>query len=149
MGFDGGDMRILIMGLPGSGKTTFAEELQKQLKKKNKTVAWFNADNVRRMYNDWDFSPEGRIEQSKRMRKLANDMMTDHVICDFVAPTKEVRNIFAADFVIWMDTVQSSSFKDTDDIFEKPEFGECNYVVKTKDVNNTVSPCVEQILKLA
>jgi len=55
--------RILIMGLPGSGKTTLATELQTRL-----NSVHFDADKVRALFNDWDFSPEGRIRQSKRMR---------------------------------------------------------------------------------
>ena len=54
-------MKILIMGLPGSGKTYLAERLQPLLE-----AAWYNADKVREMANDWDFSPEGRIRQSMR-----------------------------------------------------------------------------------
>jgi adenylate kinase family enzyme len=54
--------RILIMGLPGSGKTMLAKELQDKL-----NCPWFNADIVREQFNDWDFSKEGRIRQSLRM----------------------------------------------------------------------------------
>lgn len=140
--------RILIMGLPDSGKTTFAEELQKQLKKKGRTVAWFNADVVRETNNDWNFSPEGRIRQCERMRKLANGMMTDFVICDFVAPTKEIRNIFSADYVVWMNTEEKSQYEDTNSLFEKPEYVEWNYVVKAKDAKNTVPFVVKQLLEL-
>jgi adenylylsulfate kinase len=138
--------KILIMGLPGSGKTTFAEELRKQLLAKSRTAAWFNADVIRKMHNDWDFSPEGRIRQANRMRILADGMMTDYVICDFVAPTEEIRTQFKADFTIWMDTETKSDYEDTDKLFERPT--KWDYIVKMKDVPNTVSPCVEQILKL-
>ena len=51
--------RILIMGLPGSGKTTLALELKKHLNAEH-----FNADDVRQRFNDWDFSEAGRIRQS-------------------------------------------------------------------------------------
>ena len=59
--------RILIMGLPGAGKTYFAERLKKYLETNFNpvneisllplsdakiTVAWLNADEVRRHYND-------------------------------------------------------------------------------------------------
>ena len=54
-------MKILIMGLPGSGKTYLAERLQPLI-----DAAWYNADVVRKMANDWDFSSKGRIRQSMR-----------------------------------------------------------------------------------
>lgn len=136
-------MRILVCGLPGSGKTTFARELLSQL---GENTCWFNADDIRKLYADWDFSYEGRIRQAERMRRFAHEATFKHVICDFVAPTEEIRNIFSADFVIWMDTETKSNYKDTDKLFERPT--KWNYIVKMKDVPNTVSPCVEQILKL-
>ena len=108
--------RILIMGLPGSGKTTLAQALQARL-----NCAWFNADEIRARYNDWDFSPEGRVRQSKRMRILADDSNREHVIADFVAPLKQMRDIFAADYVIWMDTIAEGRFEDTNQLFEPPE----------------------------
>jgi len=123
--------KILIMGLPGSGKTTLAEELKSQLQLKGKTVAWFNADYVRHINNDWDFSSEGRIRQAKRMKELANGMMTDYVICDFVAPTEEIREIFESDFTIWMNTEQWSNYQDTDKMFEKPT--KADYTITAKD----------------
>ena len=60
-------MKILIMGLSGSGKTFLSKLLQKEL-----SSAWYNADNLREMANDWDFSNEGRKRQSFRMRALAD-----------------------------------------------------------------------------
>ena len=111
-------MKILIMGLPGSGKTYLAKRMQPLL-----NAAWYNADIVREMANDWDFSPQGRIRQSLRMRNLAN-FEKEHgriVICDFVCPTKETRANFNADITIWMDTIDAGRFEDTNKIFEKPE----------------------------
>ena len=57
---------ILIMGLPGSGKTTLAEELAPLLNAKR-----LNADEVRKEANDWDFSEEGRKRQARRMADFA------------------------------------------------------------------------------
>ena len=111
-------MKILIMGLPGSGKTYLAKRMQPLL-----NAAWYNADIVREMANDWGFSPQGRIRQSLRMRNLAN-FEKEHgriVICDFVCPTKETRANFNADITIWMDTIDAGRFEDTNKIFEKPE----------------------------
>ena len=110
-------MKILIMGLSGSGKTFLSKLLQKEL-----SCAWYNADNLREMANDWDFSNEGRKRQSFRMKALADFEKANGrlVICDFICPTKEAREIFDADYCIWMDTIKESNYKDTDKIFEKP-----------------------------
>lgn len=110
-------MKILIMGLPGSGKTHLAERLQKYL-----DCAWFNADDVRRMANDWEFSEVARIRQARRMLNLANYEKSEGrtVICDFVCPTKLTRYIFDPDYKIWMNTVRISRFEDTNKMFEPP-----------------------------
>ncbi len=111
-------MKILIMGLSGSGKTFLSKLLQKEL-----SCAWYNADNIREMANDWDFSYQGRMRQSKRMRALADFEKENErfVICDFICPTKKARKIFDADYCIWMNTIKESNYKDTDKIFEEPK----------------------------
>jgi len=111
--------KILIMGLPGSGKTTLAGRLEASLKQEGKSVTWLNADKIRSLYQDWDFSYEGRIRQAKRLADLAN-VDDDYTIVDFIAPLQESRDIFDADFIIWMDTVVISKYEDTDKIFEPP-----------------------------
>ena len=112
--------RILIMGLPGAGKTYLAERLKQQLEADGKTVAWLNADEVRRHYNDWDFSREGRIRQSLRMRDLSDEANTDYCIVDFIAPLVEMRNNFKADWTIWVDTIDAGRFDDTNKMFTPP-----------------------------
>ena len=103
------------MGLPGSGKTTLARALVEKLQ-----AEWFNADEVRSIYNDWDFSKEGRIRQAKRLRFLADNKTHKYVVVDFIAALKEQRKIFNADFTIWLDTIQESRFNDTNKAFEPP-----------------------------
>ena len=111
-------MKILIMGLPGSGKTYLAERLQPLI-----NAAWYNADKVREMANDWDFSPDGRVRQSMRMKNLADFEKENKriVICDFVCPTKETRDNFDPDVVVWMDTIKEGRYEDTNKMFEEPD----------------------------
>lgn len=111
-------MKILIFGLSGSGKTYLAEGLAKLL-----GCAHFNADAIRYMTNDWDFSTEGRKRQALRMRNMADFEASKGrvVVCDFICPTNHARDLFDADFTVWMDTVTKSDFKDTDAIFQKPD----------------------------
>jgi len=113
--------RILIMGLPGSGKTTLANALRQQLWEEERTVSWFNADEVRKANNDWDFSEAGRIRQSVRMREMANKSNTDYVICDFVAPIPAMRNNFKADWTVWVDTISEGRYADTNKMFVEPD----------------------------
>ena len=132
--------RILIMGLPGAGKTTLAKQLADQL-----NAAWFNADEIRAKYNDWDFSTEGRIRQSQRMRTLADSSTNPYVIADFVAPLVEMREIFSADFTIWMNTIEQSRFNDTNRVFEAPSHWDLKIVNYEYDVDKICAKL--QILK--
>ena len=125
--------RILIMGLPGSGKTTLAQALIERLDESGKVLAWFNADSVREQYKDWDFSLEGRLRQSRRMRQLADSVLGDYVMCDFVAPLQEQRDIFDADITIWIDTVEHSQYNDTDLVFVKPAVYDFHITEKNSD----------------
>ena len=110
--------RILIMGLPGAGKTTLALNLMNYL---SPNVTWLNADEVRKKYNDWDFSAEGRLRQSTRMRELADAASTRYVLADFVCPLPEMRGIYDPHFTIWIDTISEGRFEDTNQVFVAPE----------------------------
>ena len=130
------------MGLPGAGKTFLATALKKYIEENSGihhfpmdrainmehmpttykcSVDWFNADEIRKKYNDWDFSHEGRIRQSLRMAEFALKCTSDFVICDFVAPLVEMRNNFKADWTIWVDTIDQGRFDDTNKAFVPPE----------------------------
>ena len=114
--------RILIMGLPGAGKTTLAADIGARLLF-NKKFTWFNADAIRERYNDWDFSGEGRLRQARRMRELADKEIEQGrlAICDFVCPLPEMREIFDADITVWVDTDQEGRYEDTNKLFVPPE----------------------------
>jgi adenylylsulfate kinase len=113
--------RILVMGLPGAGKTYLAQYILEHLQAARKTVSWFNADDIRKKYDDWDFSEQGRIRQSKRMRDLADAAGTDYAICDFVAPLKAMRDNYKADWTVWVDTIREGRYADTNAMFQEPE----------------------------
>lgn len=109
-------MKILIVGLSGSGKSTLAKKLHD-----SPTFSSFftiNGDDVRSMYNDWDFTINGRIRQSIRISHLSDKMQ--NVIIDFIAPLEEQRARIKCDVLIWMNTKQHSIFPDTDALFEPP-----------------------------
>ena len=110
-------MKILIFGLPGSGKSTLAEPFAKII-----GGIWINADAVRKQYDDWDFSKKGRVRQAQRMRHLADGvvMAGKVAVADFVCPTYITRLEFDADYTVWMDTIDKSTFEDTNTMFEKP-----------------------------
>jgi adenylylsulfate kinase len=106
------------MGLPGSGKTTLALNLFAML---SSDVLWLNADEIRQKFNDWDFSEEGRLRQSQRMREIADISNRDYIIADFVCPLPAMRDIYAADFTVWIDTITEGRYEDTNRLFEPPE----------------------------
>ena len=119
------------MGLPGSGKTYLANRMQPILK-----AAWYNADIVREMANDWDFSPEGRTRQAKRMADFALKLKEEgnFVIADFICPTPKARSLFPADYTVWVDTIQKGRFEDTNQMFVKPE--KYDFHVTSQDAKN-------------
>ena len=131
---------ILIMGLPGAGKTTLANELATLI-----TCKRLNADEIRKAANDWDFSEEGRKRQAKRMAELAIKMKQDgnYVIADFICPTAEARSLFPADIIIWVDTIKKGRFEDTNQMFEKPE--KYDFHVTSQDAKHWSSKIIKEI----
>ncbi len=119
--------KILIFGLPGSGKTTLAKHLSKSLNAK-----WFNADQVRKKFKNWDFSKKGILKQARRMKKISQ-MEKKISVIDFVCPYDKGRKIFNADYLIWMNTIKKGRLSTFDKIFQKPK--KVDYEVKFKNVN--------------
>ena len=133
---------ILVMGLPGAGKTTLANELAPTLNAKR-----LNADEVRKAANDWDFSEEGRTRQAKRMADLALKLKVEgnYVVADFICPTPEARKLFPADYVIWVDTIKEGRFEDTNLMFVKPN--KFNYHVTSQDAKLWAPKIIEELKK--
>ena len=133
---------ILIMGLPGAGKTTLAEKLALLINAKR-----LNADEVRKAANDWDFSEEGRKRQARRMADLALKLKSDgnNVIADFICPTPEARKLFPADYIVWVDTIKAGRFDDTNQMFVEPE--KYNFHVTTQDAKIWAPKILEDLKK--
>ena len=131
---------ILIMGLPGAGKTTLANELSKLIDCKR-----LNADEIRKEANDWDFSKEGRKRQARRMSDAALKIKKEgkNVIADFICPTPAARELFPADYTIWVDTIKEGRFEDTNQMFVKPE--KFNFHVTTQDAKLWASKIKEDL----
>ena len=131
---------ILIMGLPGAGKTTLANELSKLIECKR-----LNADDIRKAANDWDFSEEGRKRQARRMSDAALKIKKEgnNVVADFICPTPAARELFPADYIIWVDTIKEGRFEDTNQMFVKPE--KFNFHVTTQDAKLWASKIKEDL----
>ena len=131
---------ILVMGLPGAGKTTLADELAPKLNAKR-----LNADEVSKAANDWDFSEEGRKRQAKIMADFALELKNqgNYVVAEFICPTPQARNLFPADFVIWVDTIKEGRFDDTNQMFVKPE--KYDFHVTTQDAKVWADKIIKEI----
>ena len=128
------------MGLPGAGKTTLAEQLAPKLNAKR-----LNADEVRKAADDWDFSEEGRKRQAKRMAEFALKLKNEgnFVVADFICPTPAARELFPADFIIWVDTINEGRFEDTNQMFVKPE--KYNFHVTSQDAKIWAIKIIEDL----
>lgn len=111
--------KILVMGLPGAGKTTLSRILAPKI-----GAVYFNADEVRANLNkELGYSLEDRIEQARRMGWLCDRVVEAGYsgLADFVCPTPETRAAFGPAFVIWVDRIKEGRFHDTNRLFAPPE----------------------------
>jgi len=139
--------KILIMGLPGAGKTYLAKQVYREL-----NAVWINGDKVRKKFKDWDFTKNGRIRQAKRLNKLSNEHIKrgKDVVVDFICPNKDSFKYFKADFVVWLDTIKKGRYirKHLDDInpiFKKPK--KFDIRVTTKDAKLWKLAVIDRIKK--
>jgi hypothetical protein len=111
--------KILVMGLPGAGKTTLARELAPLL-----NAVIFNADEVREHINsELGFSIDDRITHARRMGWMCDRVVEAGgvAIADFICPTRDTRAAFGDSFVVWVDRIKEGRFADTNSLFQPPE----------------------------
>tara|TARA_R110000744_G_scaffold374301_1_gene486987 strand:+ start:3974 stop:4369 length:396 start_codon:yes stop_codon:yes gene_type:complete len=128
-------MKVLIFGLPGSGKTTFAKQLTADI-----DIPHFNADEIRGIFKDWDFSQVGRIRQVTRMIDLCT-IANKPCVVDFVCPYNFYRKDY--DIKIFMNTIASSNYEDTNKIFELPT--DVDYEIKDYNYDNIIKEIIDFI----
>lgn len=134
--------KILIMGLPGTGKTTLAKKLLKYL-----PIAHLNADEIRGHFNDWDFSNTGRLRQAERMKRLSDMIISKKIfaVTDFVCPLVETRKIVKPDIIIWMDTEKKGRYENTNKVFQPPK--KFHFKINKKNAKYWAKFISERIIK--
>ena len=120
------------MGLPGSGKTTLAQQLQKKLK-----CVWFNEDEIRHhVSRDLTDLAKDQVEQATRLGRLCDIVLRTnrYTIADGICPTAETRQAFKPTFIIWMATVKDSDYQG----FESPDYVHLTVDSWNYDINDIV-----------
>lgn len=133
-------IKILIMGLPGSGKTFLAKRFSKVI-----NAEWLNADKIRGINNDWDFTDQGILRQVKRMRKLADRSKKKYIVADFVCPLKIQIKIFRPNLIVWMDTIKKGRYPSMNKIFKAPQ--KYHLRIKEKDIKINLLKLKDKVFK--
>lgn len=137
-------MIVQIIGLPGSGKTTLANELVKIF-----NAVHLNADKVREFVNyDLGFSHEDRIENARRLGGVAR--LLDHqglnVVVDFVCPTFETRLAFGEPHIlVWVDRIKVGRYEDTNTLWQDPICFKGVHIVDGLTVEEEVNLVLERV----
>ncbi|MBA3971205.1 MAG: adenylyl-sulfate kinase [Bacteroidetes bacterium] len=87
---------LWFTGLSGSGKTTIAIALEKELHAKGLLTQILDGDNIRAgINNNLGFSDADRTENIRRIAEVTKLFVNSGIItiCCFVSPTKEIRDI--------------------------------------------------------
>jgi len=131
-------IRVLVMGLPGSGKTELAKRLHEALP----NSAYLNSMEIRKQEKDIDFKLDGIERHAYRMVEYAREHREEYVILDMVCPKPHHREIINSDFVIYVATKDKSDIEAANEIFEPPRF----YDIKVRKIDDeTISDILEKL----
>jgi len=162
---------IWLTGLSGSGKSTIAIELEKELHQKGFLTQLLDGDNVRSgINNNLGFSDEDRLENIRRIAEVSKLFLNCGVVTinSFVSPTKDVRDLARSIigeknyYEIYIKaSVEACEKRDVKGLYAKARRGEikdftgisapfdipdnCQLVVDTEQLS--VQESVEEILK--
>ena len=125
---------LWMTGLSGSGKSTIAQDLERQLHNNGYFAQVLDGDNIRSGINkNLGFSIEDRRENVRRIAEVAKLYLNSGIItlCSFISPTIEIRNfassiIGAQDFIeVFINTpIEICEARDVKGLYKKARAGE-------------------------
>lgn len=135
---------VWFTGLSGSGKTTIALELKKQLENSGKIVEILDGDVVREtLHKNLGFSREDIRENNRLIAGLAKELSskTDYILVPIISPYKEdramVRKIISDDFIeLFVNTpLQKCINRDVKGLYKKALAGEIDDFIGIAESN--------------
>lgn len=143
---------IWLTGLPASGKTSIAIELERCMHQRGYLVKVLDADNIRAgLNNDLGFTEEDRKENIRRVAEVSKLFVDAGVItinC-FITPTERIRkvarDIIGNDFIeVFIDTpVEICEQRDTKGLYAKARRGELkNFIGVDATFERPLNPAV-------
>jgi adenylylsulfate kinase len=140
-----------LTGQPGHGKTTLAKLFKEHLEVnyKHKKIMHIDGDDLREIFNNKDFSKEGRIKNITFAQGLAKylHMKNFEVIVSLVAPYKEVRESFKTD----LGSELIEIYVHTDELRGREANHASDYEIPTEnfiDIDTTKIEPIESLLEI-
>ena len=127
-------LMIWFTGLSGSGKSTIALALERELQKRKLLCRVLDGDNIRSgINNNLGFSPEDRVENIRRIAEIGKLFVDTGIItiAAFISPSESLRNMAAGiigrnDFVeVYVSTpIEECERRDVKGLYAKARRGE-------------------------